>query len=112
MSQSTPEFVKDAGGSILSKHVYDGVAPLKWAFREESMNPVDNGWRFLSLIDDDAFLANPDNMLVVDFNQVVAIEPAVLPILNLPVGTDLQIVSEAGKPIQIIDNATGQPLTF
>lgn len=31
---------------------------VKWCFREESVNNIDNGWRFLSEIDTDEFLAD------------------------------------------------------
>ncbi len=48
-------------------------------FREESQNEVDNGWRFLfSDIDDEAFINNPKNMSICDFNTVANIEPAVI----------------------------------
>lgn len=109
---STPEFVADAGGSILSRNALDGRAPIRWAFREGQANPVDNGWRFLSAIDDDAYLADPANMVVVDFNTVVAIEPAVLPLLRLPVGTDVTIERDATGRITLIDSASGRPLAF
>lgn len=75
-------------------------------FREESVNPVDNGWRFFSENDDDDFINNPNNLAVCDFNTVANIEPAILKIYDLPIGSDLQIVSENGK-IRIIDNITG-----
>ena len=107
---STPEFVTDAGGSILSRNALDGRAPIRWAFREEQANPVDNGWRFLSAIDDDAYLADPANMVVVDFNTVVAIEPAALPLLRLPVGTDVTIERDAAGRITLVDSASGMPL--
>jgi len=112
MSQSTPEFVRESGGSLLSRNALDGKAPIRWAFREEQANPVDNGWRFLSAIDDDEFLSDSANLVVVSFNTVVRIEPAVLPLLYLPEGTDVTIERDADGRITIIDNDSGQPLTF
>lgn len=112
MSQSTPEFVPESGGSLLSRNALDGKAPIRWAFREEQANPVDNGWRFLSAIDDDEFLSDSANLVVVSFNTVVGIEPAVLPLLYLPEGTDATIERDADGRITIIDNDSGQPLNF
>lgn len=109
MSHPIPEYVKNSGGSIASKNVLERRAPLRWAFREEGVDAVDNGWRFLSAIDDDDYINNPANLQVVSFNTVVDIEPAVLPILYMPVGTDLTIVRDETGRIELLDNATGQP---
>lgn len=108
MSISVPEYVKDAGGSIASKNVLERRALLRWAFREEGVDAVDNGWRFLSEIDDDDYINNPANLQVVSFNTVVDIEPAVLAILYMPVGTDLTIIRDGAGRIELLDNATGQ----
>ena len=34
------------GGSIVSKIILENKGRIKWCFREESMNYVDNGWRY------------------------------------------------------------------
>jgi hypothetical protein len=101
--------VRNSGASIASKNVLEKRAPLRWAFREEEVDAVDNGWRFLSEIDDDEYINNPANMQVVSFNAVVDIEPAVLPILHMPVGTDLTIIRDEPGRIELIDNTTGKP---
>ena len=110
MSQNTTEFVRDSGGSVLSRNALDGKAPIRWAIREEQMDPVDNGWRFLSAIDDDEYLSDAANMVVVSFNTVVGIEPAVLPLLYFPVGTDVTIERDSDGRITLVDNSTGAPL--
>jgi hypothetical protein len=102
------EFIPQAGGSIVSRRVLDGTSALKWMFREESVNPVDNGWRFLGIDDDEDFINDPANMVVADFNTVAEIEPAIIPIWSLPVGSDLQLVVQDGRRT-VYDNATGQP---
>lgn len=107
MSHNIPEFVKNSGGSIVSKNVLEQRAPLRWAFREEAVDAVDNGWRFLSAIDDEDYINDPANLTVASFNTVVYIEPAILPILHMPVGTDLTITRDAAGRIVLIDNATG-----
>lgn len=101
------KFIEGAGGCIVSKNILNHNGNLKWLFREESVNEVDNGWRFLSDIDTDEFINNPNNMTVCDFNTVVEIEPAVLAIYHLPVGTDLQLVVENNKRF-FVDNLTGK----
>ncbi len=109
MSNAIPGYVKNSGASIISKNVLERRAPLRWAFREEGVDAVDNGWRFLSAIDDDTYINDPANLTVVSFDTVVDIEPAVLPVLYLPVGTDLTIVRDENGRIELLDNATGAP---
>lgn len=46
-----------------------------------------------------------ENNLVVDFDRLVGIEPAVLAIYDLPVGTDLEFDSER---MVVIDSNTGK----
>lgn len=43
MSQSIPEFVRDFGGSVISRNALDGKAPIRWAVREEQADPGDDG---------------------------------------------------------------------
>lgn len=103
------EFIPEAGGSVVSNNIMNGVSPLTWAFREPPANSVDNGWRFLSRIDDEEYINDPANLTVYDFNSVIEAEPAVLEIYLLPVGTDLQLIRQDGV-LTWVDNETGQPV--
>lgn len=82
------------GGCIITKSLDDGTSKLKWIFREESVNPVDNGWRALGDTDTEEYINVPENNLVVDFDRLVEIEPAVLAIYDMPVGTDMEFDSQ------------------
>lgn len=105
----TPEFIASAGACTVSKNVLSGAGRVRWMVREESRAPADNGWLIFSHIDDDAYLHDADNLEIVDFNRVCEIEPALIAIWDLPVGSDLQIVDD-GEGISIVDTATGQPV--
>lgn len=82
------------GGCIVTKSLYEGTSKLKWIFREEPVNPVDNGWRAIGDSDTEEYINTPGNNLVVDFDRLVEIEPAVLAIYEMPVGTDLEFDSQ------------------
>lgn len=99
------EFIKNAGACIVSKNILEGKGRLTWILREKGAHPSDTGWRFFSNIDTDEYINNPNNMVVCDFNTVVEIEPAIIGIYNLPVGTDFQLVKIDGK-IKFFDNIT------
>ncbi|MFT4263113.1 MAG: DUF2185 domain-containing protein [Nocardioides sp.] len=105
----TIEFIPAAGASLTTTNVLTGAGRVKWLVREESQVPADNGWRIFSDIDTEEYLADSSNMKIVDFNALCEIEPALIGIWDLPVGSDLQIVDD-GAGIQIVDTATGQPL--
>ena len=108
MSQNRKtEFVRSAGGSIASKRILDGTSSLKWAFRDKSVDPADNGWRFFSADDDEDYINNADHLAICDFNTIAAIEPAIIAIYLFPVGSNLQLVIENGKRF-FIDNNTGR----
>lgn len=104
------EFIENAGGCVVSKNILTGKGKTKWLIREQSVDKVDNGWRFFSDIDDDDFINNPDNLAICDFNTIANIEPALIGIYLLPVGSDLQLVVENGK-ISFFDNITGKQVS-
>ena len=102
-------FIENAGDCIISQSIYTGTTNLRWIYREESINPNDNGWRAIGDGDTEAYLANAENALVVDYNTLISIEPAVYTIYDLPVGTDLELHSdENGK--YFTDRKTGNRL--
>ena len=107
--QEIVKFIENAGGCIITKSVLEGTSQVKWVFREESVNPVDNGWRVYGDSDDEDYISQSDNHCVVDFNTLANIEPLVLDIYNLPVGTDLEFNCDStGR--YFIDSNTGERL--
>ena len=99
-------FIENAGGVIITKSIYQGTSKLKWFFREESVNPSDNAWRAIGDNDTQEYLNNPENSMVVDFNTLANIEPAVLSVYDMPVGTDLEFcLDDTGR--YFVDTNTG-----
>jgi Uncharacterized protein conserved in bacteria len=101
------EFLKSPGGCVVSNNIINKKGDLKWCVREKSLNKADNGWRFLSDIDTEEFLNSPANMSVWDFNTIAEIEPAILLIYNMPIGTDITLNREDGK-IFFTETSTGK----
>ncbi len=91
-------FIENAGGCIITKSIYEGTSKIKWLFREEGVNPNDTGWRLIGDTDTQEYLDNPSNSMVVDFNTAIQIEPALLLIYHLPIGSDLEFCEDtSGK---------------
>ena len=99
------------GGSIVSKNILQNNGRIKWCFREESVNAIDNGWRFLSEVDTDDYLQNASNMVICDWGTLFQIEPAIAYIFDMPVGTDLMLVYEGGRKYFVFTE-TGEKCTF
>jgi hypothetical protein len=111
MTTNIPDFVPASGASIVSRNIMDGTAPLRWLVRDAAANPQDNGWRFFSAIDDEAYLADPANLQVASFTSVAAVEPAIIPILFLPEGTDLELVRD-DDGLHFIDSTIGEAISI
>ena len=99
------------GASIVSNNILENKANIKWILRENSVNELDNGWRFLSEIDTEEYLSHAENMSICDWSTVVEIEPAVLSIFNMPIGTELIIIYEDER-VYFLDSNSGQKLSY
>ncbi|MDA1604145.1 DUF2185 domain-containing protein [Bacillus cereus group sp. RP37] len=92
---------------MVSKNIINKTGKLKRILRENLIEAADDGWKLFSKIDDDDYINNSENLALCDFNAVANIELAILGIYELPIGSDLQLVSENGK-IRFINNLTGE----
>lgn len=101
------EYIKGAGGSIVSKSILNGASKLKWLFREDSEHG--NGWIAFGDTDTQEYVDNAENMVVVDFNVLANIEPTVLNVYYMPVGSDLEFrFDKTGK--YFVDTRTGKEI--
>ncbi|WP_281168167.1 DUF2185 domain-containing protein [Propionicicella superfundia] len=109
MSPAGIEFIPKAGACLATLNVLEGRGKVRWMVRRPSKAPADNGWQVMSHIDTSDYLNNSANWRIVDFNDLCAIEPALIGIWDLPVGSDLQLVrDELG--IRIVDTPTGEEI--
>lgn len=99
------------GGSVVSRNILEKKSRIKWCFREESVNAIDNGWRFLSEVDTDDYLQDVSNMVVCDWGTIFEIEPAIALIFNMPIGTELTLVYENERKY-FIYTETGENVNF
>lgn len=103
------EFIPAAGACLVTTNVLNRVGKVRWMVRRPSQSPVDNGWQIMSHVDTTEYLNDASNWQIVDFNEVCAIEPALIGVWDMPVGADLQIVrDELG--VRVVDTATGQEI--
>lgn len=101
------EFIPNAGACLVTTHVLSGDGRIQRMVREAAQNPLDNGWRIMSDIDADEHLTNTEYWRVADYNDVCHLEPALIDVWALPVGSDLHLFRDGGDP-RIVDSATGR----
>ena len=78
----------DFGGFIVSKNVID-VKPIRYTYREKSTIPQLNGWTIYSIEDDDAYVNDSNNFVILSAESVYQIAPLMIQIFDAPYGTDL-----------------------
>lgn len=60
--------------------------------REEIEFESDRGWRFFSGTEDQNYVDDSHNTMIYDVNTIANYDKAIIPYLNLPVGTELERV--------------------
>lgn len=99
------------GGFLISKNVYNGI-PVRYSFREQSSIPQLNGWNLLSEQDDDEYVQNPDNFLIINAHSLLNLAPQLLEIFDAPYGTDLLWMYEKGVHIGYYDLRTEKQVSI
>lgn len=70
-----------------------------YMYRESSDNKLDSGWRFFAGDESDDYVANPENFGLFDVNTVANYDPAIVPLVNAPVGT--AFARQAGRLVAL-----------
>lgn len=79
--------------AYLSKKVSEEGWKVGYMCREEAMNENDSGWQFLAGNEDDKYLNNHKNCLLVHVQDVYQLDPDIWNYIDNPVGTELIRVS-------------------
>ncbi len=85
------------GACIASDSITVDGNYVHYMYREESINKVDNGWRFFSGLESQEYVDNPDNMAFYDTNTIANYDPAIIGYLHLPIGTELERIEDTDK---------------
>lgn len=62
---------------------------IDFMYREQPDSESDSGWRFLSDTEDEAYLADENNAGVYTLNTIAALDQAIIPYLDYPIGSEL-----------------------
>ena len=91
------KYIENAGSCIVTKSLLNSETNFRWLFREEPLNNIDTGWMAFGDSDNDEYVNDPKNLTVVDLNTLINIEPTILNVYEMPIGTDLIFIEEDGE---------------
>jgi hypothetical protein len=63
---------------------------VDYMYREDPAHAADSGWRFFSGSEDQAYVDDSNNMAFYAMNTLANYDPAIIPYLDLPIGTELE----------------------
>lgn len=84
------ELIPDMGFGLATDMVSHQGKKIGFMYREEPMDGMDSGWRFLSGEEDDEYMENPRNSGIYDVNTIANLDPAIIPYLDAPVGSEFE----------------------
>lgn len=99
------------GGFMVSKNVLNGI-PIRYSYREKSSIKKLNGWTIMSEKDDDEYVCNPNNFVIVTAETLFGISSVMEQIYEAPYGTDLYWKYENNLHIGFYDLAREQDVTI
>ena len=91
------QLIEPMGGCIATdKITVDG---MKVGYMEvcHPINDLDSGWRFRSDTETQEYINDLNNSTVYDVNTIANYDPAIIPYLNLPYGTELERIPGTDK---------------
>ena len=95
--------VDAAGGCIASDKVTVEGLPVGYMYRDMPARPQDSGWRFLSGLEDEAYMADTSLHEVFDVNTIANHDPAIIPYLSAPVGSQFKRSKTSNSFIQVTE---------
>jgi hypothetical protein len=87
------------GSCFASDMITSGRHRVGFMYREPPDDAGDSGWRFLSGLEDDAYMEDPANIGLHDVNTIANYDPAIIAFLDAPVGAAFERPS-ADRPLQ------------
>jgi hypothetical protein len=91
------------GGCFASDKITVDGMKVGYMYREEPDFEADSGWRFLSGTESQEYMDNTDNAGIYEVNTIANYDRAIIPYLDLPVGTELVRVDNSDK-FEIVEN--------
>lgn len=94
------QLIKPMGSCIASSRITCDGQKVGFMYRDQPEFEIDCGWRFLSGDESEDYLEHSDNAKVYDVNTIANYDPAIIPFLKMPVGTELEREGDTFVPVE------------
>jgi len=97
------------GACIASDMITVEGHPVGFMYREAPDNEVDSGWRFLSGLEDEAYMDDAGNHAAYDVNTIANYDPGIIPLLGAPEGSAFEKAPGSDDFVRVTDWAPPSP---
>jgi len=84
------QLIPNMGGCFANDTITVDGKKVKFMYRDTPRNEIDSGWQFYSGTETQEYIDNPENSAIYAVNTIANYDPAIIPYLNLPIGSDLE----------------------
>jgi hypothetical protein len=75
------------GGCFATDMIVVRGKPVGFMYREDPDNEHDSGWRFMSGLEDQDYMDEPENLGIYDVNTIANYDPTIIELLDNPPGS-------------------------
>lgn len=88
--ENIKQLIEPMGFGLVSDKITTQGNKVGYMYREEPEDEADSGWRFLSGTETQEYVENPNNSMLFEVNTIANYDPAIIPYINFPAGTELE----------------------
>ena len=96
-AEEIKQLITPMGGCFATYKITVEGEQVDYMVREEPSNEIDSGWQFFSGTEDQDYVDDPNNSAIYDVNTIANYDKAIIPYLNLPIGTQLERIRGTDK---------------
>lgn len=94
-SSDIKELVSPMGGCFATDSITIEGNMITIMIRDEQTYENDSGWFFMSGLENQEYIDEPENIMIYEVNTIANYDPAIIPYLNYPVGSRLERCSDS-----------------
>jgi len=95
--ENIKQLIKSIGGCYATDKITVDGELVGFMYREQPDFKADSGWRFLSGSESQEYADIPNNWNIYDINTIANYDKAIIPYLELPIGTELERIKSTDK---------------
>jgi hypothetical protein len=95
------EVIPSMGSCIASDKITVEGLLVGFMYREDPQDENDSGWRFIAGSETQDYIDDPVNSMIFEVNVIANYDPAIIPYLQLPIGSELERLSSTDQFVKI-----------